>query len=223
MSDPEIAIVGVGCSIGAAVLWTYTELFTDADFAGLVFVDQAPLQNRSLAGGSNWDARFAHRSCYDAATLAAAQTLWAGGSEAAFVGLVDGCLGYRFAPLGSDDVSAERRVADEAFFVGEAKRCDGAWLAALMGDHTVYDHREACEGIRVPVLVMAGKRTGCFPLEGMREVVRRVEKGCVDRGVAGMKSSVAWSEFDGGHWLFWEEPDRFNREVIAFVKECVQE
>jgi pimeloyl-ACP methyl ester carboxylesterase len=42
---PEASFVGVGCSLGAAVLWTYAELFSAKDFAGMVFVDQAPLQD----------------------------------------------------------------------------------------------------------------------------------------------------------------------------------
>jgi len=34
----------VGTSMGAAVIWSYLELFGDARIAKAVFVDQAPLQ-----------------------------------------------------------------------------------------------------------------------------------------------------------------------------------
>ena len=80
------------CSIGAAVLWTYVELFGTKDFAGFVFVDQAPLQNRSERG--NWDERKAHKGCYDAATTAAAQLAWVQDTAGAHRGLVNECLGY---------------------------------------------------------------------------------------------------------------------------------
>lgn len=220
--DVQFQVVPVGCSIGAAVLWTYVELFGDGDFAGFVFADQAPLQDRSVFGGG-WDASRSHRGCYDEATMLAAQRAWmADDPDDAHRGLVRECLGYRFAPEGKDEkddgggvVSAEQAARDEEFFVRISRLCDGVWLARLLADHTRYDHREAIEGITKPTLVLAGRRTGCFPLEGMRETVRRVEKGSGNPGLA------RWSVFDGGHWMFYEEPERFNQEIAEFVAQCV--
>ncbi|KAK7421928.1 hypothetical protein QQX98_001922 [Neonectria punicea] len=206
----DIQIVPVGCSIGAAVLWTYIELFGSSEFAGVVFVDQAPLQDRSLF--DNWDQSLAHIGCYDEATLLAVQRSWIGDSHAAHLDLVKGCLGYRHAPQASDGVSAEQQAKDEIFFTEISASCDQTWLARLLADHTRYDHREAIETITVPTLVMVGRRSSCFPLEGMLETVRRVNK--TTPGLA--KSSV----FESGHWLFYEEPERFNREIIEFAKAC---
>lgn len=225
-----IRFVPVGCSIGAAVLWTYVELFGDDDFAGFVFVDQAPLQDRSVFGGDGdengngngdggaWDASKAHRGCYDEATTQAAQETWTRNPAAAHAGLVADCLGYRFAPEpeGGDDLSEERRASDERFFAQISAQCDPVWLARLLADHTRYDHREAIEeGVTVPTLVLAGRRTGCFPLEGMRETVKRVERG---QG----KGLARFVVFDSGHWLFWEEPERFNGVVGEFVDSCTK-
>ena len=211
-------IVPVGCSIGAAVLWTYVELFGCGDFAGFVFVDQAPLQDRSPFGGDDdggaWDASRAHRGCYDEATMRAAQEALVRDPGAARAGLVADCLGYRVAAEAGDAVTAlsEEADRDERFFTQISAQCDPVWLARLLADHTRYDHREAIEAIDVPTLVMAGRRTGCFPLDGMREPVRRIEK--IRPGLA------AWSVFDAGHWLFYEEPERFNREIVDFVRRC---
>ncbi|ETS73096.1 hypothetical protein PFICI_15271 [Pestalotiopsis fici W106-1] len=216
ISGGDISILPVGCSIGAAILWTYSELFGDAGIAGYVFVDQAPLQDRSSF--DSWDQSKAHRGCFDEASMLAAQDAWISEPENAFRGLVNDCLGYRFAPVAGEDISEERSKADEEFFMGESRRCDTTWLARLLADHTRYDHREACESIDVPVLVLAGKRTGCFPLDGMRETIRRVEKGRKERGVA--EGIAKWSEYESGHWLFWEDPDRFNAEISDFVAEC---
>ncbi|KAF4975008.1 hypothetical protein FZEAL_8153 [Fusarium zealandicum] len=207
---PDVRFVPVGCSIGAAVLWTYVELFGCTDFAGLVFVDQAPLQDRSAFDG--WDESKAHTGCYNEATTLAAQQSWIQDSKAAHKDLVKGCLGYRNAPQKADGISAEQEAKDEAFFTEISALCDQSWLARLLADHTRYDHREAIETITVPTLVMAGRRSGCFPLEGMLESVRRVEKN--NPGLA--KSSV----FESGHWLFYEEPERFNKEIADFVKSC---
>lgn len=210
---PDVKIVPVGCSIGAAVLWTYVELFGDDDFAGFVFADQAPLQDRSAFDA--WDERKAHLGCYDEKTMLAAQRAWMETPDEAHKGLVRECLGYRFAPEDGDAVSSEQAGSDEEFFTSISRLCDGRWLARLLADHTRYDHREAIERITKPTLVMAGRRTGCFPLEGMKETVRRVEQGSGDPNLA------RWSLFNGGHWMFYEEPERFNREIIGFVTECL--
>lgn len=53
----------VGTSMGAAVIFSYVELFGLAGLAGAVFVDQAPLQNRA----HDWS--LGSKGCYDAATL----------------------------------------------------------------------------------------------------------------------------------------------------------
>lgn len=214
--------VPVGCSIGAAVVWTYLELFGEAaadfEFAGYVFMDQAPLQDRAPAFGG-WDERFAHRGCFDEASMLAAQRAWAApaGSEerqATHRALVRECLGYRFLPAaeGGDGVGEEEAAKDEDFFAGISALCDGEWLARLLADHTRYDHREACESITRPVMVMAGRRSGCFPLAGMEETARRVKKG-------GNKSAE-WRVFESGHWLFYEEHEAFNREVLQFADRC---
>ncbi|KAI5866281.1 alpha/beta-hydrolase [Durotheca rogersii] len=235
----RLKFVPVGCSIGAAVVWTYVELFgsDDDDFAGYVFADQAPLQDRSAFGdyflydsddsgdgnrgeaksgeakrGRGWDASRAHLSCYDEATLQAAQAAWAADPEAAGRELAASCLGYRHAPEAGDGAGADAD-ADAAFFAAISARCDGAWLARLLADHTRYDHREALEALAAPALVLAGRRTGCFPLAGMREVAARVEHA----SGAGRARLVL---FGSGHWMFYEEPDRFNTEVLAFVESC---
>jgi pimeloyl-ACP methyl ester carboxylesterase len=212
-TSPAVPFIPVGCSIGAAVLWTYVELFGCQDFAGIVCVDQAPLQDRSLVDA--WDETKSHRGCYDEKTMLAAQDAWRNRPAEAHAGLVSECLGYRFQPLPTDSVTPAQASEDAAFFVSISAQSDNLWLARLLADHTHYDHREACERIDVPTLVMAGNRTGCFPLEGMRETVERVNK--TRSGLA------AWSLFEAGHWLFYEEPERFNREILEFVGRCLRE
>lgn len=213
-SATALRFVPVGCSIGAAVLWTYVELFGDADFAGLVFADQAPLQDRSLFGA--WDETRCHRGCYDEASMLAAQQAWMKTPQDAFQGLVRECLGYRNMPEDGDEISGAQAEKDELFFTGISRLCDTTWLARLLADHTRYDHREAIELITKPSLVVAGRRTGCFPLEGMKETVRRIEQGSGKPGLA------RWSVYDSGHWMFYEEPDKFNKEIEDFVAECVE-
>ena len=204
----NLKFVPVGCSIGAAVLWTYIELLGDKDFAGLVFVDQAPLQNRSPRGG--WDESKAHYGCYDEQTTRRAQHAWTHERQDAQRGLIEGCLGY-YHPDSKQSVSEQQKTDDLKFFNDISSQCgSGEWLALLIADHTAYDHREALELVQVPTLVMMGRYSGCFSLDGMRESVRRINTG---------KERVLAHEsiFECGHWLFYEDPDRFSKELLDFV------
>ncbi|KAK1828806.1 Alpha/Beta hydrolase protein [Podospora conica] len=210
----DTKFIAVGCSIGAAVLWTHLELFggdsTTSPFAGFVFVDQAPLQDRAERFG--WGKEMAHHGCYDEKTMLGAQEAWSERLEEAARGLVEECLGYRAGVREGDKVVLKSEEwEDEEFFVGISKLCDGRWLARLIADHTRYDHREAIELVRVPVMVMAAERSGCFSVDGMMETARRAEKG------VGMKGRVFSEVFDAGHWLFYEQPEEFNQRLLKFV------
>lgn len=213
MSRPDLKIIPVGCSIGAAVLWTYVELFGCDDFMGFVFVDQAPLQDRSPFG--DWDGTKAHKGCYDEATMRSAQESWVMDSATAHRDLVQSSLGYMYAPSAQDIVSKEQKEEDMQFFVGISALCDQRWLAKLMCDHTRYDHREAAEIIDRPTLVLYGNRSGCFAYEGVSETAVRVNRKCQGQKLASIIT------FDSGHWLFYEEPEKFNLEIVKFVDACL--
>jgi pimeloyl-ACP methyl ester carboxylesterase len=214
--NPEVHVYAVGCSIGAAVSWTYVELFGDAALSGFVFVDQAPLQDQSLFGA--WGKGLHHYGCYDEATMLAAQNAWASSSESVreetYRGLVDSCLGYRYAPLQQDNITKDQRESDEEFFTSISRVCDGVWLAKLLADHTRYDHREAISLIQKPILVMAGQRSGCFSIDAQEEIVRRAAR-CPKLG-----TFPAIMKFSSGHWLFWEQPEEFNNGILNFVRTC---
>jgi pimeloyl-ACP methyl ester carboxylesterase len=212
--SPNSLIFPVGCSIGAAILWTYVELFGSDDFAGFVFADQAPLQDRSKFG--NWDESRSHKGCYDEATLLRAQHAWINQTQSAHLSLVQECLGYRYLPEPKDIVKegTEQAVKDEEFFNSISAKCEPTWLAQLLADHTRYDHREAIEQISIPTLVVAGRRTGCFPIDGILETVK-----IVNLSHPGLAKSMI---FDSGHWMFYEEPERFNNELVMFIEACMR-
>lgn len=121
--------VGVGCSLGAAILWSYAELFTDYDFYKFVFVDQAPLQNYTANG--DWGPSQGHYGCHDAASLAWNQASFILDYQSASKGLVENCLGYRFQPKSSDELTQQQRDEDTCFFMQESSSGDPRWLANL--------------------------------------------------------------------------------------------
>jgi pimeloyl-ACP methyl ester carboxylesterase len=172
-TQPKASFIGIGCSLGASILWTYSELFDSKNFAGMVFVDQGPLQD--YIPGS-WTFEQGNYGVHDAASLAAAQATLHYAPGEFYRGLVQGCLAYRFKPKPESMVIAdEQRESDENFFVSISRQGDPWWFAKLLANHTSYDHRDTIQSlIKCPCLVMAGERSGSFPVVGILETARLI-------------------------------------------------
>lgn len=229
---PEGRISAIGTSLGAAIIWyphsflywacsltsgrSYSELFTSAAFSHVIYVDQAPLQNYL----SDWGPEFGNRGCNNQEALAAMQHTLETDPRTAHVGTIAGCLGYRWHPIFGDPTSSSQVWKDdEAFFLTEALKGDGWWYGKLMADHTALDWRDAIKqsfgpgsGSVTKTLVVASERSGCFPAAGPMKVLEFVngQEGRRARGV-----SVEW----GGHWCYWEKPEKFNELVLGFLRE----
>ncbi|KAH5040190.1 hypothetical protein HBI27_039390 [Parastagonospora nodorum] len=212
----EGEVSAIGTSLGAAILWSYAELFTTSTFKKLIFVDQAPLQNYT----SDWGKEFGNRGCNSAEALDRIQHLLEFGPKAAHIGTISACLGYRSHPQpGDPTIGSKEWVEDEDFFLREAMNGDGRWYGKLMSDHTSLDWRDAIahnfgpgSGSQTQVLVVASTRSGCFPAAGPLKVVDLVNGGKEDGLAKGV--AVEW----GGHWCYWEKPDTFNELVLGFLK-----
>ena len=186
-------VTAVGTSMGAAVLWSFAELFgTKPWFKGIVTVDQAPLQNRRPAQlQPAWD--IGSLGCYDAESYA---------------GLVRALQGdmRRFA-AGNVAACATLPLDDELLAVLEEDvlKCVPMHLAELMYDHTAQDWRNALPLVTCPVLNLAGAKSGIFPVEG------------VEAAGAGVPDGVSVVFEQSNHWLYMEEAGKFNSLVRAFA------
>ena len=180
----------VGCSLGAAVIWSYVELYGCENVGKLVFVDQAPSQWRM----DDW--ALCSKGIYDAPSLAKIQKALRDGLAAFADGNAECCLTKR--------VPAQML----ATLKSETERCDAHQLGKLMADHACKDWRPLLPRIKVPVLNLYGTCSGCFPQEGCAAVGDAI--GDNARNVP----------FEGcNHWLYMEEPVRFNQLLIEFVFE----
>ncbi len=142
----------VGASMGAAVLWSYQELFgTAADdrIGSIVTVDQAPLQN--IVPG--W--RLGSTGCYDRYSLA----------------LLQSAVRADFAKFAQDNAAFccdTNNVKPEVLemLAVETMKADQEGLCRLMADHTANDWRDILSTITVPCLNFVGKASQVFPWEG---------------------------------------------------------
>ena len=184
----------------------------------MIFVDQAPLQNYTV-DGTTWGPGHGNRGCNSAASLAYLQATLDLAPETAYRGTVAACLAYRSHPLATDVVSVERAAEDEDMFLGIAKLGRGGWYGKLMADHTALDWRDSIRqnfgpggGSQTKVLVVASERSGCFPAAGPLTVVDLVDMGRDgDRLAQGV--TISW----GGHWCYWEDPEKFEMLVRDFI------
>jgi len=206
----------IGTSLGCAILWSYTELFTTAPFTHMIFVDQAPMQNYACDG--TWGPTHGNRGCNSAASLAYIQATLAQSPTTAHKGTISACLSYLSHPLPTDNITAQTAASDEKFFLDIALQGDGEWYGKLMADHTALDWRESIpwsfgtERSGTKVLVVASERSGCFPAEGPLAVVEMVNRG---GGALAKGVSISWA----GHWCYWEDPDQFHGLVLPFLDE----
>jgi pimeloyl-ACP methyl ester carboxylesterase len=182
----------------------------------MIFVDQAPLQNSTLDG---WDARFCNRGMNSPTALAEMQATLQSSPETVYRGTITACLAYRSHPLPSDNVSAQTAASDEAYFLATALKGDPMWFGKLMADHTALDWRDSIRATlgnrssETKVLVIASTRSGCFPAEGPMAVVDLINSGHASPRAKGVV--IDW----GGHWCYWEDPEKFNDLVLAFLAE----
>jgi pimeloyl-ACP methyl ester carboxylesterase len=112
--------------------------------------------------------------------LASAQATLHYAPDEFYRGLVQGCLAYRHKPTEWDKttIPVEQQTSDEDFFVAIGRQGNAWWFAKLLANHTSYDHRDTIENlIKCPCLVMAGKRSGSFPVEGILETAKLINSG----------------------------------------------
>lgn len=181
-----------GASMGAAVAWSYAELFGQRRLAGIVVVDQSPFQNAS----PSWS--LGSKGCYDAASLAALQAAL----------LAD--LG-RFADDNARccfSLPADVSDATKNLCKAETLRCDPSRLGALMADHTSLDWRPLLPTLTVPILALHGGASGCFPPEGCAVVAAMAPRG----------DAICMEVC--GHWLYIEKPAVFAAHVASFASRC---
>ena len=81
--------------------------------------------------------------------------------------------------------------------------------SALLRDHASNDWRDVLPRLDVPALVVAAEGS-VFPTEGLRWVSEQIPRG----------KFIAFDKEEGGsHFMFYENPEKFNGVVEEFLKQ----
>jgi non-heme chloroperoxidase len=179
----------LGWSMGAAVIWSYMDLFGSEHLAGHVSVDQSPRQYYS----EDW--RWGQPGCYDAEALAILTIRLEYDAKGVARGLVPACFGDE--PPKQDDID---------FLAAEIDKCPARVRAEIMADHTHLDWRDLLPQIDLPTLVCVGRQSKVFPWQG---------SAYVGENIPGAHTEFFENS---GHMPFYEESEKFNRVVAEFVK-----
>jgi pimeloyl-ACP methyl ester carboxylesterase len=217
LSAPE-SVRCIAGSLGCSILWCYAELFTADVFSHQIWVDQTPMQNYAFDG--SWGPAEGHREMNCEENVKSLFASLISDPNDVYRGTVAGCLGYRSHPVAGQNISQETWKSDEDFFVAEARKGVPEWYAQLMKDHTALDWRRAiveCFGGRkenkTKALVVATNRSGCYPAKGPMEAVNFANEKSDETEKRAKGVVVDW----GGHWCYWEDPEKFNELALNFL------
>lgn len=185
----------LGHSMGTSVIWSYLDLFGPARLRRLVLVDQAPC----VIAKPGWDAAAqAKAGCLfpDPATF--------GGFYQAVQATTDvpgtmNLLRGMFTPGHSD--------ADLAVIAAENLQLPRAHAADLLHDHCYLDWRDRIATITLPTLVI-GAGASIFSAASQRWIAAQIPGGEVD---------IFEADQGGSHFMFHENPARFNARVASFL------
>ena len=186
----------LGHSMGCAVIWSYFDLFGGSKVSQFVNVDQS----RRMTGRPDWS----EEECR-----------------------IRGCLFWDV-----DDVDAYLKtfpsVADveskadamAGMFTTEIPRGELEWIAAenlkmprpaaadLQYDNALSDWTTAIQAIDVPTLVVSGKAS-FFSTESQQWIADQIP---------GAEHVVFEADEGGSHFMFWENPDKFNAVLTDFLQ-----
>lgn len=182
----------VGHSMGAAVIWSYLELFGTHRLRSVVFVDQMPCALRNPAWN---DAQAAEAGAtMDAAALFAFTDLLRGEGP-------DPRSGF-LAETTSPGVSAQRL----AWLSDQVAMFDRRYAADLIFDVATHDWRALIPRIDLATLVVAGDSVN-VPIASQQWIRDRITGSRFAR-VEGLSG--------GTHFPHWENPAAFNAALTAF-------
>lgn len=184
-----------GHSMGCSVIWSYWEHFGADRISRLVLIDQAP----AVVVWPGWSddekalagALFTPQSLYD---------------TAAAIG-------------GPDGAKATAGFVNTAFFTAAYPRDKLGWVLAenlkmprpsaarLLVDHCNQDWRDVIKTINVPAVVFSGTKSFFTPRS----------QEWIAQQIPGAKVHIFQESEGGSHFMFMENPEKFNRLVMEFL------
>jgi len=188
------SVAALGHSMGNAVLWSHIELFGSDRFSKLIVAEEPP----TLLARPSWseEERELAGCITDGAELGRTCDALVGPDAEGFAAdFVEGML--------SENVSA----ADRRFIVEQNLLMPRAAAAALLQATSTTDWRDLIPRIDLPTLVVAGRAS----------LVPYASQVWIHEQIVGSRLVDFGADEGGSHFMFWENPEKFNRVVADFL------
>jgi pimeloyl-ACP methyl ester carboxylesterase len=184
----------LGHSMGASVIWCYIDLFGPERLSKIVLVDQSPF----LTLNPHW----AQQELEDSGAFLTAQQVFDG-----------------VAPLRNEEAEQETRKMIDGMLTEQAKSEIREWIvqcnlkmprdlaATLAYNHNNMDWRDLIPRIKLPTLIISG-RASKIPWKSQDWIHRQIQ---------GSRFEVFEEAEGGNHFMFIENPEKFNRLVMKYL------
>ena len=183
-----------GHSMGCSVIWGYWELFGGERLAKLILIDQMPM----ITGNPIWS----EQEKTDAGAILDKDSLY--GVTNALAGLdgektTEGFISGMF--------TKQYPVEEVNWVIQQNLKFPRRYAARLLYDHATNDWRDMLGRITVPTLIVGGKSS----LVGWKSQM------WMGTQIPGAKVEIFEDAEGGNHFMFMENPDKFNRLVRQFM------
>lgn len=181
----------LGWSMGGSVCWGYYQLFGGEYLSKMVIVDQSPAQYLA----PDW--KYGQPGCYDQVSLEMLHLNMKFGERATAEAVAAACV-----------ARGKQSKPEEIKFFADEMMKSPYWVKYwAMRDHTNHDWRRQLKLIKLPTLVLVGRKSMIFDWHGSAEVGNLIPD----------TKTVFFEE--SGHMPFYEEAAKFNKVVADFVNQ----
>lgn len=184
----------MGHSMGSSVIWAYWQLWGKERLSKLILVDQMPM----ITADPRWSPQEKEDAgaSFDPISLYNTINDLAGPNG---VKVTEGFIGAMFT-------KAYAR-SDVDWVVKQNLKMPRQYAAALLYNHSTQDWRRVIPHITLPTLIVGGRAS----------VVPWKSQVWIQKQVRGSKIEIFEVHEGGNHFMFMENPDKFNRIVRDFM------
>jgi non-heme chloroperoxidase len=184
----------LGHSMGSSVIWCYYDLFGADRVAKLALIDQSAFLTSNPAWSEQESADAGVLFTAEAVT-ATANALAGPDGAATTAGFIGGML--------TEACPAEMK----AWIIEQNMKFPRVHAAELLYNHCHQDWRDVVKRITLPTLVVGG-RISLMPWKGV---------SWVGTTIPGARLEIFEADEGGQHFMFLENPDKFNRLVAELI------
>jgi len=183
-----------GHSMGCSVIWGYWELFGGERLSKLILIDQMPM----ITGNPIWS----EQEKIDAGAILDKDSLY--GVTNALAGpdgvkTTEGFIGAMF--------TKQYPPEQVNWVIQQNLKFPRLYASRLLYDHATNDWRDMLSRITIPTLIVGGKSS----LVGWKS------QAWMGTQIPGAQVEIFEEEEGGNHFMFMENPEKFNRLVRQFI------